>query len=168
MTIKFYEYGNSVMFGKRELSSEQLFWDGRISAGDNVLYHDSKNGTRPMGHVISLSENREYLLVRLASYEMFIVLRRVHKSDYIVLKSDIRDMIGTSGKAYYEGDAELLNVHWELDPSGRQHIVFVWYMHEEKKLHADVVALDKCTDEAQDGADDGLVDYISGRFEVSD
>ncbi len=162
MTIKFYEFGNSVVFDKHELKKESGVWEEGISVGDRVLYHDSMNGTRPLGHVVSISEDREYLLVRLASYELFIILHKVHKNEYIVLKSDICTALEASAKSYYEGTCELQNVYWETDPEGGKHVVFLWYLHAERRLHADVVTLEP------DSGTGELVDYISGRYELTE
>ena len=162
MTLKFYEYSNSVVFSRDELEQEPVLWEEGISVGDSALYHDSKNGTRPLGHVVSISPDREYLLVRLASFELFIILRRVHKNEYLVIKSDIRKTMETTGKMYYEGTAQLQNVFWETDPEKGKHIVFLWFLNGEHRMQADIVNFNPDMGESE------LVDYISGRYELSE
>lgn len=168
MTIKFYEYGNDVMFNKRDIETEPAFWEEEISVGDDVLYHDSKNGTRPLGHVVSISTYREYLLVRLASYELFVILRKVPKNDYIVIKSNIQKVIETTGRRYYAGDASLVNVHWELDPERGEHLVMIWYLNDEHRLTADIIDLEDYNHDSAQGEEGELVAHVSGRYELSD
>lgn len=167
MTITFYEYGNSVMFNKRDIAAEHAAWEEEISVGDRVLYHDSAHGTRPLGKVISISTHREYLLVRLASYELFIILRKIPVNDYIVLKSDIGKMIETMGKKYYEGEATLHKVYWELDPENGEHLVFLWYLTDEHRLVADIINLQDYNNYKSDNPDGELVAHISGRYTLS-
>ncbi len=162
MTLKFYEFGNSVVFNREELERESAVWEEGISKGDKALYHDSEHGTRPLGHVVSISPDRAYLLVRLASYELFIILRKVHKNEYVVIKSDIRKALEASAKLYYEGTDQLQNIYWETDPDGGKHIVFLWYSHSGRMLRSDTVTLEP------EKAEGELVDYISGRYEFAE
>lgn len=168
MTITFYEYGNSVMFNKRDIAAERAAWEEEISVGDAVLYHDSEHGTRPFGKVISISTHREYLLVRLAGYEMFIILRKIPVSEYIVLKSDIGKMIETTGKRYYEGEATLHKVYWELDPEQGEHVVFLWYLTHERRLVADIVNLQDYNHYRSENPEGELVAHISGRYTLGE
>ena len=162
MTIKFYEFGNSVVFDRHEIEKPLPEWEEAISVGDSALYHDSRNGTRPLGHVVSVSPNRKYLLVRLASYELFIILRKVRKNEYLVLKSDIRETLASSAEKYYGGTAALQNVYWETDPAQKEHVVFLWYLHGEQRLYTDIVTLLPVPKTGE------LVDYISGRYELTE
>lgn len=159
MTITFFEYGNTVMFNRRDLAAELGFWEEEIAVGDTVHYHDSEHGTRPLGRVVSVSPRRECLLLRLAGYERFVIVRKIAADEYIVLKSDISKMLETTGKRYYEGEASLHNVYWETDPDQRAHVVFLWYLIDERRLCADIVNLQ---DDEEDGHE--LVAYISGRY----
>ena len=161
MTITFFEYGNNVMFNAHDIPHELTLWEKGIEAGDVVLYHDSRHGTRPRGRVVSVSPGREYLIVRLAGYERFVIMRKINHDEYIVAKSGIAAMLETSGKLYYEGAADLQNIYWECDPEKRMHVVFLWYHNEEHRLFMDDVTMK----EAQGGGE--LVDFISGRYILS-
>ena len=166
MAIVFYEYGNSVTFNKKNIATEHACWEDEIEEGDRVLYLDSERGARPLGKVISVSTYREYLLVRLASYEMFIILKKLPVNEYIVLKSDIGKMTDTSGKRYYEGRATLLKVYWELDPEKGEHLIFLWYLNDERRLATDIVNLQDYNNYKSDDPDGELVSHISGRYKI--
>lgn len=168
MTVNFYEYGNSVIFNKRDIAMSRSEWEEEIKVGDTVLYHDSVHGTRPHGHVVAISTHREYLLVRLAGYEMFILLKKFPPRDYIVLKSDIKTMLESTGKKYYEGTAKLQNVYWEPDPEGGEHMIFVWYLTDERRLHTDIVNLEDYNNYSSKSEEGELVDHISGRYDLSE
>ncbi len=166
MTITFYEYGNEVMFNKQDIAAAHTQWEEEISVGDKVHYHDSAHGTRPVGKVVSVSPQREYLMLRLAGYERFVIVRKLSLHEYIVLKSDIAAMLETSGKQYYEGTADLCDVFWTLDPDGGEHAVFVWYLHDEKKVSCDVVNLQDYNHYKSTRPAGELVAHISGRYEL--
>lgn len=163
MTITFFEYGNTVMFNTHDISGEFSVWENEISRGDTVLYHDSERGTRPLGKIISISNDRKYLLLRLAGYERFVIMRKINQNEYIVVKSDLYAMLETTGKLYYEGTVALQNVFWEYDPEHNMCVLFLWYHNEERRMFADVVTLHE-----QQGSDGELIDYISGRYTISD
>ncbi len=163
MTVTFFEYGNTVMFNIHDIMGELAYWEDEISAGDTVLYHDSEHGTRPLGKIISISPCREYLLLRLAGYEKFVIMRKINLSEYIVMKSDIAAMLETTGKLYYEGTVSLQNVYWERDPERKMRVVFLWYHNEERRLFADFVTLKEHAESTGE-----LVDFISGRYTVSE
>lgn len=164
MTLTCFEYGNSVMYNKKDIAAERLAWEEEIKVGDKVIYHDSEHGTRPQGKIISISPQREYLLVRLAGYERFVILRRLPSNEYIVLKSDISAMLETTGKQYYEGVASLHNVYWEADPEEGEHIIFLWYLNEEHRLAADIVTLQSYNHYKSEKPEGELVSHISGRY----
>lgn len=162
MTITFFEYGNSVTFNAHDILNELSVWEDAISNGDSVLYHDSVRSTRPLGKIISVSPDRKYLLVRLAGYERFVIMRKIKPNEYIVVKSDLSAMLETTGKLYYEGTVSLQNVYWGCGPEQQSCVVFLWYHNEDKKLFADVVTLSATTTDKEE-----LIDYISGRYTLS-
>ncbi len=168
MAIVFYEYGNSLTFNKKNIAAEHDCWEEEIEEGDRVLYLDSERGARPLGKVISISTYREYLLVRLASYEMFIILKKLPVNEYIVLKSDIGKIHDTTGKKYYEGKATLHKVYWELDPEKGEHLIFLWYLNDEHKLTADIINLQDYNSYRSDNPEGELVSHISGRYKIVD
>lgn len=168
MTLNFYEYGNSVTYNKKDIAAKHARWEDAIKVGDKVLYEDSQHGTRPYGKVISISTHREYLLVRLASYELFIILRKLPVNEYIVLKSDIKEMIEGMGKRYYEGEAVLHKVYWELDPDNGEHLVFLWYLNNEHRLTADIINLQDYNNYKSDNPEGELVSHIGGRYTLDE
>ncbi len=166
MAIVFYEYGNSVTFNKKNIAAEHACWEEEIEEGDRVIYHDSVRGARPFGKVISISTYREYLLIRLAGYEMFVILKKLPVNEYIVLKSDIGKLTDTSGKRYYEGKATLQKVYWELDPDKGEHLIFLWYLNDEHRMTADIVNLQDYNSYRSPTPDGELVAHISGRYKI--
>ncbi len=167
MTITFYEYGNTIMFNKKDIAVEHTKWEEEISVGDKVLYHDSEHGTRPYGKVISISPQREYLLLRLAGYEQFVIVRKISINEYIVMKSDIAEMLESTGLLYYAGDVSLNDVFWALDPDGGEHAIFLWFHLGEHKLFTDIVTLKDYNHYHSARPEGELVDHISGRYTVS-
>lgn len=162
--ITFFEYGNTVIFNAHDIPRELSDWEENVAAGDIALYHDSEHGTRPHGKIVSVSPDRKYLLLRLAGYEKFAILRKINQDEYIVMKSDISAMLETTGKLYYGGAVGLQNVYWEQDPEQRTTVVFLWYHYEEHRMFADFVTLNELP--AENGKE--LVDFVSGRYTVSE
>ena len=166
MAIVFYEYGNSVMFNKKDIAAEHIPWEDDIEEGDRVLYHDSAKVARPIGEVVSISTYREYLLIRLKGYEMFVILKKLPVNEYIVLKSDIGRVNETTGKRLTAGQATLSKVYWELDPEGGEHLIFLWYLVEEKRFETDIINLQDYNHYHSTTPEGELVSHISGRYKI--
>ena len=64
------------------------------------------------------------------------------------------------------GQATLSKVYWELDPEGGEHLIFLWYLVEEKRFETDIINLQDYNHYRSSTPEGELVSHISGRYKI--